>query len=122
MKLYLAAGQYVGTQAEAKKLDAKYEQVEVPTTKDELIAYLNSKVGVAVPGPDIGALSRDNREKELFGPRCPKCNLTPKGADRIAEGRINDLFAEKLDNLPDQSIVRATEIIVARILEKARTA
>lgn len=42
MKLYLAAGQYVGTQADARKLDKAFTPVEVPTAKDGLIAYLNA--------------------------------------------------------------------------------
>lgn len=41
MKLYIAAGVYVGTQAEAKKLDRDFTPVEVPTDKEGLIAYLN---------------------------------------------------------------------------------
>lgn len=41
MKLYLANGIYVGTQAEAKKLDKNFTPVEVPTDKEGLIAYLN---------------------------------------------------------------------------------
>jgi hypothetical protein len=41
MKLYIAAGQYVGTQAEAKKLDRDFTTVEVPVDKPGLIAYLN---------------------------------------------------------------------------------
>lgn len=41
MKLYLANGQYVGTQSEARKIDKGFEQVEVPTDKEGLIAYLN---------------------------------------------------------------------------------
>lgn len=41
MKLYIANGVYVGTQAEAKKLDKLFTQVEVPTDKEGLIAYLN---------------------------------------------------------------------------------
>lgn len=41
MKLYIAAGQYVGTQAEAKAIDKGFENVEVPTDKEGLLAYLN---------------------------------------------------------------------------------
>lgn len=41
MRLYLANGQYVGTQAEAKKIDRSFEQVEVPTDKEGLIDWLN---------------------------------------------------------------------------------
>lgn len=44
MKLYIANGIYVGTQAEAKRLDKAFEQVEVPTDKEGLIAYLNSLI------------------------------------------------------------------------------
>lgn len=41
MKLYLTTAGYVGTQAEAKRFDKDFEQVEVPTDKDGLIKYLN---------------------------------------------------------------------------------
>lgn len=56
MKLYIAAGQYVGTQAEAKAIDKTgFEQVEVPTDKEGLIAYLN---GLAHTGA-LGEYTRD---------------------------------------------------------------
>lgn len=42
MKLYIANGLYVGTQAEAKAITKDYSQVEVPTDKPGLIEYLNS--------------------------------------------------------------------------------
>lgn len=42
MKLYLAAGEYVGTQAEARKLDREFEQIDVPNDKAGLIDFLNS--------------------------------------------------------------------------------
>jgi hypothetical protein len=42
MNLYLAAGQYVGTQAEAKALDKSYQPVEVPVDKAGLMAFLNA--------------------------------------------------------------------------------
>ena len=51
MKLYIANGTYVGTQAEAKKLDRDYEPVEVPTDKEGLIAYLNVSKFVTQPEP-----------------------------------------------------------------------
>jgi len=41
MRLYHAAGVYVGTQADAKRLDKDFTQVEVPTDKDGLMAFLN---------------------------------------------------------------------------------
>lgn len=44
MKYYLANGQYVGTQADAKKLDPNFQTVEVPQDKEGLMGYLNSLV------------------------------------------------------------------------------
>lgn len=44
MKLYMAAGQYVGTQADARKLDKDFAEVEVPTDKPGLMAFLNAMV------------------------------------------------------------------------------
>ncbi len=41
MKLYIANGTYVGTQADAKAIDKKFVEEEVPTDKAGLIAYLN---------------------------------------------------------------------------------
>lgn len=47
MKLYMAAGQYVGTQADARKLDKEFSEVEVPTDKPGLMAFLNAMVAVS---------------------------------------------------------------------------
>lgn len=41
MKLYIAHGTYVGTQAEAKAITKDFELVEVPVDKAGLIDYLN---------------------------------------------------------------------------------
>jgi hypothetical protein len=45
MKLYLANGQYVGTQAEARSIDKAFDPAldvqEVPTDKEGLIRFLN---------------------------------------------------------------------------------
>lgn len=41
MNLYLANGVYVGTQAEARKLDKGFKPVTVPVDKDGLIRHLN---------------------------------------------------------------------------------
>lgn len=41
MKLYIANGTYVGTQADAKKLDKDFIPTEVPVDKEGLISYLN---------------------------------------------------------------------------------
>ena len=45
MKLYLCQdGTYVGTQADAKLRGKHFEQIEVPTDKEGLLAYLNQFV------------------------------------------------------------------------------
>lgn len=44
MKLYKTPdGQFHGTQADARKVDRDFQQVEVPTDKAGLIAYLNGQ-------------------------------------------------------------------------------
>lgn len=55
MKLYLAAGHYTGTQADARKLDRGFIHVEVPTDKEGLIAYLNGLAGEAPQSPPPAA-------------------------------------------------------------------
>ncbi len=49
MKLYIANGTYVGTQADAKAITKQFTEVDVPTDKAGLIAYLNH---VTKPLPD----------------------------------------------------------------------
>lgn len=56
MNLYLANGRYVGTQAEARKIDRGFRPVTVPVDKDGLIGYLNalrsaSSIATAVQRP-----------------------------------------------------------------------
>lgn len=47
MKLYIANGTYVGTQAEAKAITKNFELVEVPVDKAGLIDYLNGLCAAA---------------------------------------------------------------------------
>jgi hypothetical protein len=49
MKLYLANGRYVGTQAEARRADRNFVPVVVPVDKDGLIAYLNGLARAPAP-------------------------------------------------------------------------
>lgn len=66
MKLYIAAGVYVGTQAEAKKLDRDFTPVEVPTDKEGLIAYLN-EVASAKAVAEYSAPPSDDDISDLLG-------------------------------------------------------
>lgn len=43
MKTYFVAGRYYGTQAEAKKIDKNFAEIEVPTDKPGLLAFLNER-------------------------------------------------------------------------------
>lgn len=75
MRLYYAAGVYVGTQADAKRLDKDFTPVEVPTDKDGLMAFLNrghikALAGVAEPSPTITAPAEDDIG-DLLGEELP---------------------------------------------------
>lgn len=72
MKLYLANGQYVGTQAEAKKIDREFEEVNVPTDKDGLIAYLNTVATSTHP-----ALVREDEFETVVERQDPPVHTTP---------------------------------------------
>jgi len=85
MKLYLAAGQYLGTQAEAKKLDRTYKPVDVPTSKDELIAFLNG------PSP---ARPREAEPALRPQPAVQPERAAPAPSKIEAECRIEDAIAE----------------------------
>lgn len=79
MRLYIRAdGSYAGTQKDAGKGAV---QVEVPTDKEGLIAYLNSQLGEAAQvEPVAGAPSA--------GPApivCPNCKRDHADARRIAQ-------------------------------------
>lgn len=77
MKLYLANGLYVGTQAEAKKLDRDFTQVEVPTDKEGLINYLNANFAHA--DVDFDEVYADKPVKDVNE------DLHPERAPRAAE-------------------------------------
>lgn len=65
MKLYFAAGQYVGTQAEAKALTKDFAALEVPTDKEGLITYLNSIIAaqhIDTPDRVVKDINDDVRE------------------------------------------------------------
>lgn len=63
MKLYLANTVFYGTQAEAKKADKNFVQVEVPTDKEGLIGYLNANYAHA--DVDFDDLNADRVVKDV---------------------------------------------------------
>jgi len=63
MKLYLANTVFYGTQAEAKKADKNFVQVDVPTDKEGLIGYLNANYAHA--NVDFDDLNADRVVKDI---------------------------------------------------------
>lgn len=45
MIAYIAEGRYYATQAEARKIDKSFEQVDIPTVKADLLGWLNNLAG-----------------------------------------------------------------------------
>ena len=76
MKLYLASETYVGTQAEARALDRKFQPIEVPTDKAGMIDHLNTIVAFFKDQIDEAAVKR-----------CPKCGDRPVIAADIVESQ-----------------------------------
>lgn len=64
MNLYLANGTYVGTQAEARKLDKGFKPVTVPVDKEGLIAHLNSHARPIRQVPDAEIVQRNDGEAQ----------------------------------------------------------
>lgn len=98
MKLYIANGQYVGTQAEAKAITKSYTQVDVPTDKEGLIAYLNAQTEYAeAPEPDLvsdtAALWEDGRDP--MGAKVLQASIDSKPSYTEQSVDIDDRF-EKL--------------------------
>ena len=57
MKLYTHNGQWIGTKHEARKEFGVVNAVEVPTSKHELIAFLN---GVSTDAPEVSDAQLNN--------------------------------------------------------------
>lgn len=123
MKLYLANGQYVGTQAEARKIDKGFEQVEVPTDKEGLIDYLNN-IGQGNRHDDtiveeiVGAKPQSmNLEEALATQRAAVDTRADCRLARLADG-IN--VEEEIANADFPTALRLAEHATARVGEHLR--
>lgn len=125
----------------AAKLDPDYTPFDCPVDSDGLMEVLQDLIdrgppmdGSADAPQEAGEAPVDETTSEpvivLPGSspaapdpklRCPKCDMTQQGAQRIADMRVNQLFGDELFKLPNESIVRASEILTARLLEVARS-
>jgi hypothetical protein len=122
MKLYeTRTGEIVGTQAEAKASGRGWQQVEVPTDKPGLIAYLNNNRHIPcdlphetterLPAPPVGSGSAE----------CDKCKWTPKArqqySERIARDLTTDAMVSYIENADAALLARLAENVCWRIKE-----
>lgn len=93
MIFYLCNGnQLAGTQADARQLDRNFVQVDVPTDKAGLMAYINELMARApvAPEPELVRPEPTNSPEvkastvENEWTRCPKCNNTRRLASFYA--------------------------------------
>lgn len=66
------------TQAEARTLDRNYKQIDVPTGKAELMAFLNDLYG-KLETPTVETVE-DKPFRPMFPNQCPGCKRSPKAA------------------------------------------
>jgi len=106
MKLYLAAGLYVGTQTEARECDRLFTPVEFPTGKEELIAALNGIV--------------DNT-REIYASRQVAAQPPAPPAPRAPDTVARDITVEEAIGEADHArAIRLAEHIHCRLMELAR--
>lgn len=111
MRLYYAVGVYVGTQADAKRLDKDFTQVEVPVDKDGLMAFLNrAKIAPANAVGAPPAITAPEPEPEpddiadLLGEEPAPSPPVSRAADMSASGILS-----RMDN-PD---IRVDDVVEA---------
>lgn len=110
MKLYLASGHYIGTQAEAKKVDRGFRQVDVPTDKDGLIGYLNALSSAA---NIAAAVSRPAEE----APAPLIVETKPEVADAMKLSRSDDDLIHVILESEGSRLGRFAEAVCDRIRE-----
>lgn len=134
MKLYIANGRYVGTQAQARDIDPKHnlQHVEVRTDKDGLIEDLNAIVAAAsriphfTPGEPIAvqynSIDPDNGFA-LFQSTPPVAPVAIEKARDFAAQTAQDITIEEA--IGDADYPRALSLahhIHHRLMEFARAA
>lgn len=109
MQFYLTTeGVYVTRQADAGK---GFTSVEVPTTKPELVVWLNENLvqksvqveEEAAPPPPRG------------GPECPRCKMTYEAAAQIARMRTTDAVAAMILSENRYDIAKLTEAVIEKL-------
>jgi hypothetical protein len=108
------------TQEAARKINPQFDSWEFPTAKAEIQEVLQDLIdraeGGIQPAPIPEPVPTDPHQ------RCPKCKQTQRGAEVLADIRVDELVCNKLDHLPDRTILRVMDNLVSRVLEVARKA
>ena len=122
MRLYrTAAGQWAGTQADARDLAGKaWEEVDVPTDKPGLLAWLNAN---PTPQPaDTAPADDDEPAPTPPAPRidpnaCPKCARAPRAAEQLAMGDDLDAIGDWLWRAAPWQVERVFAIMGGRVAQ-----
>jgi len=134
MRLYrTAAGQWAGTQADARALAGKaWDEVDVPTDKPGLLAFLNAGRALASLELPANNLSVDTGRGDCDGgngepptppaPRidpnaCPKCARTARAAEQLAKGDDIDAIGDWLWNAAPWQVERVFAIMGGRLAQ-----
>ena len=106
MKLYQTAnGVYVGTQAEAKGDGQGWAPVEIPTSKPELIEWLNDNVRKAIPAVGDGNMANTDQtdvdndvQSEIVAVKPQKTTAEPRPVADITASAISDYITDVTGN------------------------
>ena len=101
MRLYTnKRGDWAGTQADARKLDGKYIEVDVPVSKADLLAFLNQN--------SVGSMAVESKPQPTTAPSEPR-NL--KGGSWDEYNAIRD----HLETCDAKALNTALTIITGRL-------
>lgn len=110
MKLYLTqAGRWAGTQADAR-VDGRFDQIEVPTDKPGLIAWLNEQQRGAFPGSpqlsmidEAGPVTQAHVDavvaKPTPAPQQPPAQSPNWKADSVMDWLLNEATTAQVEQL-----------------------
>jgi hypothetical protein len=121
MRLYrTAAGQWTGTQADARARAGKAgEEVDVQTDKQSLLSLLNTHAATA---PAELAPVDDEPAPTPPAPRidpnvCPKCSRLPRAAEQLAKGDDIDAIGDWLWQAAPWQVERVFAILGGRVAQ-----
>lgn len=134
MRLYrTTAGEWAGTQADARALAGKaWQEVDVPTDKPGLLAFLNGRRTQELPELALDNMGRETDLGDFDGgdelaptppaPRidpdsCPKCARRPRAAEQLAMGDDIEAIGEWLWRSAPWQLERLFGIMAGRMAQ-----